>query len=86
MWQCNNFCGANWGLIAFGFYSLYHLLLWIVAFGLIVTLVRRSPGWHNYVHGHRDHHDPLDYLKERYAKGEINKDEFDRISHDLQEK
>jgi putative membrane protein len=35
--------------------------------------------------GHAGHRTPLDILKERYAKGEISKDEFDRMKRDIQD-
>ena len=58
--------------------------LWIVVFwgGLIVLIVwgitklsRRN--------GSTLKHDPFDIAKERYAKGEISKEEFEQIKKDL---
>lgn len=62
----------------------YHLigaglfLLFLIAIALIVAqLVRRHGGrWAIY-------RDPIDIAKERYAKGEINKEQFIQIKKDL---
>jgi len=58
--------------------------LWMVVFwgGLIALIVwgitklggRKAP---------TPKHDPLDIAKERYAKGEISKEEFEQIKKDL---
>jgi putative membrane protein len=44
----------------------------------IVRLTRREPPG-----GITERYTPLDIARERYAKGEITKDEFDRIKRDL---
>ena len=52
------------------------LIFWVVAIALIVwggiTLAKR---W-NSASGTAHKHDPLDFAKERYAKGEISKEEL----------
>jgi putative membrane protein len=66
-----------------GFLGGWMILIWVVIVGLIVwgvvTLVRHS--------GSRpdrgSNRTPLDIAKERYAKGEITKEEFERIKKDL---
>lgn len=59
------------------------MILWIVIVGLIVwgivALIRRGSSKSN---GTEDK-TPLDIVKERYAKGEISKEEFERIKKDL---
>ncbi|WP_316196396.1 SHOCT domain-containing protein [Bradyrhizobium sp. SZCCHNS3053] len=72
--------GPNWGMMGgWGGYGPLHFVIWIVALIAIVAMVvwilrsfagsgmhyappRRSPG--------------LDVLEERYARGEINRDEY----------
>lgn len=54
------------------------LLFWVLVIYLIVWLVRKAPtttGTKN---------SSLDILKERYAKGEINKEQFEGMKKDLQ--
>jgi putative membrane protein len=58
------------GLLFFG--SLIALIVWAVH-----RITDRRDG------GTDRAKTPLDYLKERYARGEITKEEFDRIKRDL---
>ena len=63
-----------------GFGWLWMVLFWVLVIGSIVYAVR-SASWHaTHSHGKES---PLDILKKRYAKGEITKDEFDRMKDDL---
>ena len=67
--------GGGWG----GF-ALFHMLLWWVLIVLgIVVLVKWLAG------GGRPHHGgrALEVLKERYARGEIGKEEFEQKKRDL---
>ena len=68
-------------------YGLFHILWWVlvIAFVLwILRLLRGGPRYHNrFRHGDGYHKDALDILKERYAKGEINKEEFEEKKKDL---
>jgi len=68
--------GGGWGMLGFA-----HMLLWwvLIILGIVVLAkwlfggASRRPG------GDR----PLDILKERYARGEINKEEFEQKKRDL---
>ena len=65
---------------------VFMLLFWILVVALIVAVVRGIRGPYGYWHGMqnlRDEKTPLDILKERYAKGEINKEEFEQKKKDL---
>jgi putative membrane protein len=58
----------GWGWGWFG--GLGMLLFWVVIIVLIVLLVRSRPPVRMYP-------DPLDILKERFARGEIGKEEYE---------
>jgi len=68
--------GMGWWM-AFG--GLWMLIFWGGLIGLIIwgitKLARRG--------GSTPKHDPLDVAKERYAKGEISREEFEQIKKDL---
>ncbi len=61
------------------FFGGWMWLLWIVIIGLIVwgvvAFTRRGES--------TTKRDPLEIAKERYAKGEITKEEFEQIKKDL---
>ena len=70
--------GLGWIGMIFGF--IFFILLVIGIIFLIVWLVKRSnnPGVEN-----KTDSKSLEVLKERYAKGEITKDQFDNMKKDL---
>ncbi|MFA5993953.1 MAG: SHOCT domain-containing protein [Parcubacteria group bacterium] len=85
MW--NSFGGWGGG---FGFGWIFMLLFWGLIIWGIFTLIRGVSGGggccdnnHGGHHGHGDK-TSLDILKERYAKGEINKEEFEAKKKDLE--
>ena len=79
MW--NGYEGWGWG---WGFGLLHMLGFWIlliVAVMLIVRWLGGVPGRSE--SGHEVRETALDILKKRYAKGEINKEEFESKKRDL---
>jgi putative membrane protein len=67
----------GWGM---GFGWIYMLFFWIIVITAIVYLVKflaksSGPG--------ECHETPLDILKRRYSKGEITREEFERIKNDF---
>ncbi|MGI2336648.1 MAG: SHOCT domain-containing protein [Dehalogenimonas sp.] len=61
------------------------IILWVVVIGLIVwgviSLTRNGSA--NIGNGTPVRREPLDIAKERYAKGEINQEEFENIKRNL---
>jgi putative membrane protein len=65
---------------AFGFGGIFMVLWWILIIGVIVAIVK----WLTHQsQGGATNKSALDMLKERYAKGEINKQEFEERKRDL---
>lgn len=65
--------GLGWGWIGVG--MLHMALFWIlivVCVGILLGAIRR-----------RQPFDAMELLKMRYAKGEISRDEFERMSREL---
>ena len=75
----------DWGAgLWWAFGGVFMILLWVGLIGLLVWVVMKivrssSSG------GGRDEpkKDALDIAKERYAKGEISREEFEQIKKDL---
>ncbi len=80
----------NFGFMPFGgFMWIFMVVFWGLVIWAIIAFMRGGFG-NGHMCGH-DHDDtahgqeksPLDILKERYAKGEINKKEFEQRKKDL---
>ena len=73
---------------SFGYFSVFHILLWILGLFLVVAIIRRMV-WKKHAHCHWHHHseelsdNAMNLLRERYAKGEIEKAEFEEKKKDL---
>jgi putative membrane protein len=80
-----NYCqwGMGYGMMG-GFGFLFVIIFWILIVVLIVLLIRRllSSG-PTRISGPLQEDSALEILKKRYARGEINKEEFEAKKKDL---
>ncbi len=73
--------GPGWGYMGAGGWILMILFWAFIIFG-IIALVRWSTHGGGHWHGHGER-TALDVLKERYARGEIDRKEFEEKKKDL---
>ncbi|MDD5263648.1 MAG: SHOCT domain-containing protein [Candidatus Bipolaricaulis sp.] len=78
MWHGYYF-GGGWWMLGLG------LVFWGSIVALIVWSVRRGRASTADSDGSARDKRPIDYLKERYAKGEIGRDEFERVKQHLKD-
>ena len=62
---------------------IFMVFFWVIIIALIVSMVSRMSGKGSSCCGHGGS-DALEILKERYAKGEIDKKEFEAKKKDLE--
>lgn len=72
------------GFGGMGFGMAWWWILGIVLVAAIIWVVIRSAGQRSNLDKTANHKPPLDILKERYARGEIEKAEFEQRKNDLQ--
>ncbi len=68
--------------------GLFDVVVWVLLIWAIIAIFRSCRGgrcnrmkhWHH----HMGDKDALDILRERYAKGEVNKEEFESKKKDLE--
>ena len=69
----------DWGHMTWGYGGVFMWLILLVLIGFVVYFVARSGKWP----GRGGEETPLEILKKRYARGEITKDEYDRMKKEL---
>ncbi len=71
--------GWGWGM-GFGFGWLFMIIFWVFVALCVVYFIRMIAG-----SGKRGEKEEtaMDILKKRYAKGEITREEFDRMKDDI---
>ena len=76
MWYWHQ--GMGWWMIFGGLWMLlfWGAIIWLVIWGISRLTEHRGPAT-------LEKRTPLDIAKERYAKGEISKEEFEQIKKDL---
>lgn len=71
------------GMTGWGFGGIWMIVLWVIVIGLIVwgivALTRHSDA--RRLSGMRD--EPLEIAGERYARGEISREDYERIKRDI---
>ncbi|MEI8230401.1 MAG: SHOCT domain-containing protein [Candidatus Peregrinibacteria bacterium] len=73
----------HYGYTGYGFFGPVMMILWwLIIIGLIIILIRWLRGSHTGTFAKHSH--ALTILRERYAKGEIDKKEFDESRKDLE--
>lgn len=74
--------GMNYGFMG-AMSGVFSFVLWVIIFVVIFKVirhVRRGGHWHK-IWGEKD---AMEILRERYAKGEINNEEFEEKKKNLQ--
>jgi putative membrane protein len=76
---------GGWGPMMHGGYGYGGMLMWIIlliVIGLIIYFIVQAKKTKGQAPTQNESH--LDILKKRYAKGEINKEDFERMKKDLE--
>jgi putative membrane protein len=77
MWDMHD--GAGWWMLYGG---IMMVVFWGLIIWLAIWLISKITSHEQSGRG-SERRDPLDIAKERYARGEISKEEFDKIKKDL---
>lgn len=78
---------GHFGGMGFGLAGFFMIIFWVAIVFAVIAFFRGASG-HSHWHGIADQKDKgskaLDILKERYAKGEITKENFEKMKKDLE--
>jgi len=78
MWHMNE--GMGWWMV---FGGIVTILFWAGIIALVVWVIAKLVGYEGSMSAAGRKSNPLDIARERYARGEITKEQFDQISRDL---
>ncbi len=70
------------GGYGYGYGGMFMGILFLVLLGIAIYFIVKNVNFKNGIGLAKE--SPLDILKKRYAKGEITKEEFDRVKKELQ--
>ena len=80
MWNCGSWLG--WGGMMFG--GFLFLLFWVAVIALVVWAIAKvARGGERVSSPSGARPGPLDIARERYARGEISREEFEQLKQDL---
>jgi len=87
-YMMGNFYNMGWGG-GFGFGWIFMLLFWGLIIWAIIVLAKNLSGDSTCCGNHQNSKDKhqdkaMDILKERYATGELSKEDFERMRKDLE--
>jgi putative membrane protein len=82
-----NYWGGGYGFMGGLFGPLFMIIFWVVIIWAIIAVVRAFTNGHP-CGGHREHRgheedQAMKTLRDRYAKGEISKEQFEQMKKDL---
>jgi len=76
-------CAENYGCsFGFGYGGMFMWILFLILLGVVIYFIILSTKSKNF--DGQSGETPIDILKKRYAKGEITKEDFDRMKNELQ--
>lgn len=78
MWQAHE--GMGWWMV---FGGGLMILFWTGVIALVIWVIARLVGHEGSGSPARRKPSPLDIARERYARGELNREQFDQIRRDL---
>jgi len=78
MWHYHD--GMGWWMI---FGGIWMIVFWGVILAVIIWGVKQLTGRNGAQPNRPERQDPLEIAKERYAKGEISREEFEQIKKDI---
>ena len=74
---------GNWGyMMGYGYGGGFMWLILLIVIGILIYFVLQASKSKGFTGSTTE--TPLDILKKRYAKGEITKEEFDRMKADIE--